>query len=207
MPESAYRASLTVHEIPVGPLEPGSECLIQIEIRNRGDRDWDRGQSGSIRAGNHWLLGDGSAMLVQDDGRTLLPARLPAGSACRLPLRIKAPFQPGRYSCEVDLVHEGVCWFKDRGSASARFAVRVGPQAEPAAAAGAPAPAPLPSAEEFYRDISGESADPGPFPMHGIHRDRIHEFFRDRGASVIDLVEDDHGGPEWIGYRYVVKKD
>ena len=209
MAEDAYRASLEVAVLPAGPMEPGSEHLLQVEVFNRSGHDWDCGRDGPLRLGNHWLSADGSAMLIQDDGRAPLPARLPAAAGCRLPLPIRIPPRPGHYLCEVDLVHEGVCWFRDKGSPAARVPVRAGSCAEPAnaGAAGVPAAAPLPSAEEFYQGIGGESADPGPFPMHGIARGLIHDFFQDRGASVLDVAEDDHGGPEWIGYRYVVKKN
>ena len=40
-------------------------------------------------------------------------------------LQVTAPDRPGDYELEVDLVHEGITWFADRGGKTATVALRV----------------------------------------------------------------------------------
>ncbi len=64
-------------------------------------------------------------MLTEDDGRSALLCDLGPGQETNLPLRVKAPSQPGRYILELDLVQEHVAWFKAFGSATTQFSVKV----------------------------------------------------------------------------------
>jgi SAM-dependent methyltransferase len=208
MANDAYEASLLVRKIPKDPVGPEKELTLDVHIHNASQHDWLRRFHGPIRIGNHWLANNGNTMLIQDDGRTLLPEELAAGEECSTQLRITTPSQNGNYICEIDLVHEGISWFKDKGSETLRFPVRVGSQEDQFSAAkvfanggsrkvnGMPVFETRLSAKEF-----------GPFPMYGIHCDRIIEFFRTAGAEVLRMEEDEHSGQEWIGYRYFVKKN
>ena len=40
-------------------------------------------------------------------------------------MEVHPPEQPGQYTLELDMLQEGVSWFKDKGSQSARLAVNV----------------------------------------------------------------------------------
>lgn len=150
-------------------------------------------------------------MLVQDDGRISLPPTLGPGETFEFALKMKAPRIPGTYRCEIDLVHEAVCWFADRGSHSARFAVRVGqqpdavtsPADEPSADAGAPAAAPL---ADIYDELPARTEEPGTIPMYCIERDEIARLVSLHGAQLIQADEDKQCGIEWVGYRYFVRK-
>ena len=218
MADDAYQASLMIREAPQGPVAPETGLTLEIRIRNASGHDWIRRRHGPIRVGNHWLANDGRTRLIQDDGRTLLPEALPASQECSAILFIKTPSQPGDYICEIDLVHEGISWFRDKGAKTVSFPLHVGPKADPLPEAGSfaagstpkvhdsPALKPRLSAQEFYSGLSAPSETPGPFPMHGIPCDQISDFFCRRGAEVLRLEEDEHGGPEWAGYRYFVKK-
>jgi hypothetical protein len=172
-----------------------------------------------IRIGNHWLANDGGTMLIQDDGRAPLPEKLAAGGKCTGQLLMKTPPQKGDYVCEIDLVHEGITWFKDKGAKTSRFSVRVGSKDDHFSGAailgseegrtvdGTPFFENRMSAQDLYAELAKEVRDLGPFPMHGIHCDRVVEFLRLAGAEVLRLEEDEHSGQEWIGYQYIVKKN
>ena len=54
-----------------------------------------------------------------------MPADLLPGSEVELPLTVKAPEEPGDYVFEIDMVHEGVTWFYERGATPLRLMVRV----------------------------------------------------------------------------------
>jgi hypothetical protein len=42
--------------------------------------------------------------------------------------------------------------------------------------------------------------------MYGTPRDRVIKMVQDAGGEVIDISDDTHAGPHWIGYRYCVRK-
>ena len=42
-------------------------------------------------------------------------------------MTVKAPQKPGDYILEIDMVHEGVTWFKERGAQPLSLQVRVQP--------------------------------------------------------------------------------
>jgi len=48
--------------------------------------------------------------------------------------------------------------------------------------------------------------DPGPLPMHGVHRDVVEQLIAEHGAAVVHLEPDERCGKEWVGYRYYVRK-
>jgi hypothetical protein len=55
-------------------------------------------------------------------------------------------------------------------------------------------------------DLSAVAA-PGPLPMHAVHRDVIESLMTEVGATLVHVEEDERCGPEWIGYRYVARKN
>jgi hypothetical protein len=54
-----------------------------------------------------------------------MPADLQPGQEVELALSVKAPGEPGDYTLEIDMVHEGVTWFYERGAKPLRLNVRV----------------------------------------------------------------------------------
>lgn len=124
VPDEAYAASVQVLNIPIPTLAPASAITLDVEVTNRSGFEWTRQTFGVIRTGNHWLDASGQ-VLVRDDGRADLPDSVPSGETCRVPLAVVAPAHAGDYVCEIDLAHEGVTWFGDRGSTTLRLAMRV----------------------------------------------------------------------------------
>jgi hypothetical protein len=68
---------------------------------------------------SYHLLDQKGASLRHDNERTWLLTPLNPGEECSLDLRITSPKAPGKYRLEIDLVWEGVMWFKDVGNPTA----------------------------------------------------------------------------------------
>jgi len=207
MPGDAYRARIELYDAPHTAPAPSVEMTVRGAVTNLSPHPWSS-DYGQLRVGNHWHDRSGKAMLVQDDGRTLLPPRLAPGQTFEFELAMKAPMRMGEYRCEIDLVHESVCWFADRGSSSVTFPVRVGPEAQPAGDDLDVEVASSPSmvTEDLYAELPRDLEEPGTIPMFCVHRDEVVEILRASGGEVVRVDEDLNGGKDWVGYRYVVRK-
>lgn len=215
MPEAAYRAEITAVNPPRTALAAAEPITIDVIVRNTGPHEWHPPREAPIRLGNHWLNAAGTTMLVQDDGRVFLPESVPAGGACRVSLTMTAPSGEGDYTAELDLVHESISWFKDKGSATLRLAVstRTGVSAAPRAKANVavagvdPVPARLPAPDtNIYDGLPPGDEDLGSMPMYGIPTADVLDYLEQNGAQVLNVEKDESCGREWIGYRYFVRK-
>jgi hypothetical protein len=56
-----------------------------------------------------------------------MKADLPPGGEVEMTLTVNAPQTPGEYTLQVDMVHEGVTWFKEKGGRPLELRVRVQP--------------------------------------------------------------------------------
>jgi hypothetical protein len=126
--DDAYAANLSASGAPAS-MHPGEQAELMIEVKNGGDFVWpSRNQQGSkftISAADVWLRPDARTLVNNLDGRTSLPKDLWPGESVIVPLTIKAPPVPGNYVLEIDLVQEGVAFFKDKGSPTWRATVKV----------------------------------------------------------------------------------
>jgi SAM-dependent methyltransferase len=215
MNEGAYVSSIRLEEASFPPLEPSTEMTLRVYVKNASLEDWVQNSDAPIRVGNHWLAGDGKTMLIQDDGRGDLPRVLGPGEESLVYLTIRTPPRDGDYLCEIDLVHESISWFKDKGAPTAllHFKISSGtfdshPKPNPSPL-GAPAIMDEDSKriQEIYRQLPAEVEDQGKFPMFGIPREEVVSFFRSRGDDVIRIEEDEHSGREWVGCRYFVRRN
>jgi SAM-dependent methyltransferase len=185
LPDSGYRAQLVILDAPA-TVAAGMPFTVRVRVVNRGDTTWPSWLDNSIhpiRLANHWAK-DGGDMLAFTDGRAELPHRIAPGEAFELDLAVKAPATAGSCTLEVDLVHELIAWFKDRGSSTASVPIRV---------EGQPAEAVPPSSD---RGIE----------MHAVPRERVIEILIGAGASIVDVQSDSWAGPEWESYRYCARK-
>ena len=73
--------------------------------------------------GDRWIR-DG---VTAEDNRAVMNADLPPGGETEIKLTVNAPRTPGDYTLEIDMVHEGVTWFKERGARPLQLRVRVQP--------------------------------------------------------------------------------
>ena len=79
----------------------------------------------TVTIGDRWLTANGSAVVNDLDSRTTLPHDLRPGDEAELVLIVTAPPIEGEYLLEIDMVHEGVTWFYQKGSPTLRWPVKV----------------------------------------------------------------------------------
>ena len=126
--DDAYKAIITM-PTPPSRLRAGQKETIQVVVKNGSDYLWAaRGEPGGnffLNAGDIWYEADAERLVNNLDGRTTIPHDLHPGEEAKLRLQITVPKTPGAYVLEIDMVQEGVCWFKDKGSTPLRIMVQV----------------------------------------------------------------------------------
>lgn len=203
MPASAYAASVRIEGDMPSRVMPGATISLVASVTNTSDLPWRQPESGPLRLGNHWLS-PADVMLIQDDSRASLPAEIEPKRQCHVTLEVTAPAEPGEYVLECDVVHEGISWFADKGSAPWRTKMTV---------AGS-------SHLDPFRQDSGQAPDvalslsddpslvsPGPLPMHGVPSGIVEGSIAAHGGTLVHRESDERCGKEWVGYRYFVRKD
>jgi hypothetical protein len=124
-----YRAEIEAPGAP-GTFRAGERVALNLRVRNLGPVAWPAsGERGmyQVNAGDRWL-DPATGRVVNDlDGRTALAADLPPGGEASLTLPVRAPAEPGDYVLEIDMVHEGVTFFREKGSKTLRLNVKVEP--------------------------------------------------------------------------------
>ena len=204
MPQEAYTALIEIKSGIRSSMQPSEATTLIVAVQNASAHRWSSTEYGILRVGNHWLSGDRHEMLVQDDGRAELPAVMLPGDVHELRLHVAAPNRPRHYTCQVDVAHECVTWFGDRGSPTAQFDVLVG-GATPAQQR----PWTIEDQSESYPDIYADlepGDEPPAFPMFGLPFDAVMTLMADSGVDVLLAENDERGGPESVGYRYFARK-
>jgi hypothetical protein len=101
-------------------------AFMRVRIQNLSAQTWPVMGTAEGRhplmLGNHWL-DEGGRCLLADDGRAALPADVPPLEEVELELVIQTLPAPNRYILELDMVHEGVVWFANKGSQTTRLDV------------------------------------------------------------------------------------
>ena len=132
LPSSAFKAQITLIDPPI-KLRAGQKETVRVKVKNASDVQWwSRGARVNTRpdnkfymaVGNRWLKADGS-LLTNMDGRYGIGANLAPGEEAEIPLAITAPKDPGEYTLDVDVIQEGVAWFNDKGSPTAKVKITV----------------------------------------------------------------------------------
>jgi hypothetical protein len=127
LPYEASLAGFSAAGVPER-MRAGEEATISVTVKNLSEYVWPaRGRKDltyTLHVADSWLDGDGR-IVNNLDGRSGLPRDLWPGEEAVVPLKIKAPKKPGEYVLEIDVVQEGVTFFKDRDSAPLHLTVRV----------------------------------------------------------------------------------
>ena len=132
LPSSAFKAQITLID-PPAKLRAGQKETVRVKVKNVSDVQWwSRGARVNTRpdnkfylaVGNRWLKTDGS-VLTNMDGRYGIGANLAPGEEAEMPLTVTAPKDPGEYTLDIDVIQEGVAWFNDKGSPTARAKITV----------------------------------------------------------------------------------
>jgi hypothetical protein len=106
---------------PASPARPivttGATWTVPLTIENRSHVVWCSASHFMIRASYHlYRRVDGRDELVSfNNVRTPLPHPLAPGQHVTIALEIAAIGEPGDYVADVEMVHEIVIWFADRG--------------------------------------------------------------------------------------------
>ena len=106
-----YRAQWLDDRFPAR-LSAGQVISAPVTVKNVGTLAWSVGGSQPFRVGYRRLLtlGDEKAL------RTDVPQEIAPGESVTVTVRIALPDQPGNYTLELDMVQDGVTWFKEQGS-------------------------------------------------------------------------------------------
>ena len=94
--------------------EPGQSVKLPVTVQNRSETPFPHGKA-TFGLSYH-LLSSSGEVLKFDNARSYLEAPLQPESSLNIDLTINAPAESGSYLLEIDLVWEGMLWFKERGN-------------------------------------------------------------------------------------------
>ncbi len=122
LPPQVCRALISAK--PASELKAGETVQMDIEVTNTGGLDWSPTASSGLFVANCWI---DSAGKVGNwlDGRSQLPDGLAAGASATVSLEVTVPQRKGRWILEIDMVDEGVGWFKEHGSTPCQIELSV----------------------------------------------------------------------------------
>jgi SAM-dependent methyltransferase len=199
----AYSAEIVcLDTTPV--IAAGQTLRVRVEVENTSPAPWDHHGPFPIRLGNHWLSPDGK-MHVKDDGRTRLPSGLLPGQKLTVELQIKAPEIPGIYLLELDVVQEGVAWFKDMGSKTCVLEVNVLAALKPDGERMV-FPGPVHPGPTLQKDECTLATPERHFEMHCTPRSEIVDYLFGLGCRLEFIEPSGLGGANTFGYIYYVRK-
>jgi len=223
LPDGAHRARFTIRN-PPRTLRTSESATITVTVGNESAVPWPHDIPGGrhICLANHWLRDDGT-MLIQDDGRAMLPRTIGPGEQADVTLTVQAPSEAGSHILEVDLVQEHICWFAQKGSPTARESVAVvdagetvasgsanaGPNSPPSLAKNG---LPLSAASDarlrpslFKRLLRRFRRGTPTFEMHVVPRVDVERAIADSGGTLIRAIDDNAAGARWLSYTYVCR--
>jgi hypothetical protein len=126
--DDAFDAAVSV-DAPPTSMRAGQKETIMVGVRNASQYAWPaRPLSGgqfTVNVANTWLDARTGALVNNLDGRSPITRDLNPGDELQLPLSVTAPDAPGLYTLEIDMVQEGVAFFKEKGSTPLRLRLRV----------------------------------------------------------------------------------
>jgi 2-polyprenyl-3-methyl-5-hydroxy-6-metoxy-1,4-benzoquinol methylase len=192
----AFLAKITCLEKSLS-LTPKAQLFLDVLVENASTVPWHFNDPFPLTLGNHWLREDDSLVLL-DDGRTRLPEGLAPGEVASLKLQITAPDNPGSYKLELDLVQEGVTWFKDNGSPTHRLDVVVEEKQ------GSHLSASVAERDKRIDEPAGEAALH--FDMNCIPRAEIIDLLDQLGCKLEFIESSGAGGIGTLSYYYYARK-
>lgn len=206
--DSAYKADIRLADALISA-KPSSKTTIQVKVKNISDVTWPSFTESKgkfhIDLGNHWL-NESREIIVNDDGREPLPKTLNPGEEVEFSLTVTMPGVPGNYVLELDMVHEQVAWFKDKGSQTKRIPIKVEGIVDTEFIAS--------KISKFYKKILGigkqrtstQTFIPS-MEMYGLHKDVVIELVNKNGCKVLDVQPDFSVGQGWLSFLYCVVKE
>lgn len=100
-------------------LTAGQTIVALITLKNAGSRTWNWGGGNPYRLGYRYYRNRRPlTMPPAKDLRTDVPEDVLPGQTVVVEARVALPDEPGNYTLELDMVQEGVTWFKDQGAST-----------------------------------------------------------------------------------------
>jgi len=103
---------------------PGETIKAHVKVTNKSNEALPFGE-GVFGLSYHLLTTEGT-MVKYDNTRSYLMSALQPGESSVVELAVKAPTIPGTFVIELDLVWEGMQWFKENGNPTAKVELIVG---------------------------------------------------------------------------------
>jgi SAM-dependent methyltransferase len=115
VPQSELKIKANIEpQVPQVTTTLGHPVNLPVRVVNQSSIDFTWGISLSYH-----LRSATGEMIEWDNGRCIFEPALPPGEERLVHLGILSPGAAGQYRLELDLVWEGVCWFNEKGSATA----------------------------------------------------------------------------------------
>ncbi len=111
-----YRAQWLDDRFPAR-LNAGQVITAPVTVKNAGTLTWSAAGSQPFRLGYRYYRNRRILSLGEEkDLRTDVPQEIAPGESVTVTVRIALPDQPGNYTLELDMIQEGITWFKEQGS-------------------------------------------------------------------------------------------
>jgi len=114
----AFKASIEAID-PPRVLGRQQTIYFGVKIKNCSSSAWLPNDKYPVNFSYHWLTN--GEVVVHDGARTALRLPLNPGEELILDCFIRSPDRVGKFELELDIVQEGVAWFKDKGSPTLRI--------------------------------------------------------------------------------------
>jgi hypothetical protein len=118
---SSYGVSYDPTDIPKH-MEAGQIYNLTVKAKNIGALSWTPGVFGLAY---HWYKEPGHTVEIWNGTRVHVDYTVLPDNTYTFTLPVTAPSGPGSYTLEIDMVHTGVTWFKDKGCPTLNAAVKV----------------------------------------------------------------------------------
>lgn len=129
LPDNGFKAEIVVDNAPTS-LRRGQRTNLTVRVKNISSAEWPmRGRIGDgmyqVNLGDHWFRAERKEVRV--DERSFLPKAVKPGEDVNMQFTLIAPDEAGEFTVELDIVQEGVAWFREKGSQPARLKIKVEP--------------------------------------------------------------------------------
>ena len=115
-------AALSFADAPASACQRGDHLRFRVRVENTGHALWLRdGEAGTDKGAVHLtahLLSEDEEELFRYYAGAYLPRDLAPGESAVIEIAVPAPFEPGAYRLQFDMVAEQIAWFEDLGSAT-----------------------------------------------------------------------------------------
>ncbi len=93
----------------------GEQFRALVQVQNVGKVQWAASGRHNFTVGYRWLDSTGQtiAEMARLELHSSLPENVLSGESITVPVIIKSPSKNGKYTLELDIVHEGIAWLKD----------------------------------------------------------------------------------------------